>query len=110
MVEVTDRAKAFIRGLPQGAKKVVWVVRVYWDFGDSDNKRSPSGEVIWERSGPRGWKVDVGGYDASKVTDEWSLPDASGIYVDVIRVGPAFPGGVIDYANGHLLFLTENAA
>jgi hypothetical protein len=109
MIAVTDRAKEYIRSLSRGADEIVWVVRVFWDFGDSDNKRSPSGEVIWERSGPRGWKVEAGGYRANDITEEWNLLDASGIYVDVIRVGPTFPGGLIDYANGRL-FLSESAA
>jgi hypothetical protein len=69
MVPITDRARDYINGLPQTGG-MVWVVLIQWDCGDSDNKRSASGEVIWEHSGPRGWTVDLGGSYATKVTEE----------------------------------------
>src|SRR6266446_6436921 len=67
MVPTTDRAIAYIRTLPFRNEGMVCVVRVWWDRGDSDNKRSASGDVTWEHSGPRGWTVDVGGYFANEV-------------------------------------------
>ena len=81
---------------------MVCVVRVWWDRGDSDNKRSASGDAMWEHSGPRGWTVDVGGCLASEVTEQWPPPMAPEIYVDLEARGRAFPGGVIDFKDGHL--------
>jgi len=81
---------------------MVCVVRVWWDRGDSDNKRSASGDVTWEHSGPRGWTVDVGGYFANEVTEKWPEPIAPEIYVFLEALGRPFPGGVIDFEDGHL--------
>ena len=108
MLPITDRAIAYINSLPESGKGMVWVLCVRWDRGDSDNRRSATGEVIWEHSGPREWTVELGGYSASKITEEWSQPVAPGIYVDLLTLGQSFPGGAIDFENGHL-FLKENA-
>jgi hypothetical protein len=82
----------------------VWVVLIRWDHGDSDNKRSASGEVMWEHSGPRGWTVDLGGSYATKVTEEWGQPVAPGIYVHLVAGQQPFPAGTVDVENGHLFF------
>ena len=87
---------------------MVCLVRVWWDRGDSDNKRSASGDVMWEHSSPRGWTVDVGGYPADEVPEQCPPPIAPEIYVELDARGRAFPGGMIDFEDGHL-FLNENA-
>ena len=107
MISITDRAKEYLRGLPLEGR--VWVVIVQWDRGESDNKRSAVGDVIWEHSGPRGWTVEVGGYATNSVPEEWGQPVAPGVYVDLLTHGQPFPGGAIDFENGHL-FLREHAA
>jgi hypothetical protein len=107
-IPLTERAKAYIDSLPHSDEKMVWVVRVYWDRGDADNKRSPSGEVVWRHSGPRGWRAELGGYYAKDVTPDWGQPVAPGIYVDVFGLGQPFPGGVVDFENGDLV-LKPNA-
>jgi hypothetical protein len=108
MVPITDRAMAYIQSLPFRNEGMVCVVRVWWDRGDSDNKRSASGDVMWEHSGPRGWTVDVGGYPANEVPEQAPAPIVPEIYVELDARGRAFPGGVIDFKDGHL-FLRENA-
>jgi hypothetical protein len=109
MLPVTDRAKAYLQSLRHGTEARVLVILVQWNRGDSDLKRSPTGDVIWEHSGPRGWTVEVLGYAATKVTSEWGQPVAPGVYVDLSTHGQRFPGGTIDYPNGHL-FLRGHAA
>jgi hypothetical protein len=99
---------AYIQGLPFRNEGMVCVVRVWWDRGDSDNKRSPSGEVVWKHTGPRGWLVEVGAYGAADVTEDWGKPVAPSIYIDVMNLGRPFPGGVIDFEDGRL-FLRQNA-
>ena len=108
MVPITDRAMEYIQSLPFRDEGMVCIVRVWWDRGDSDNKRSASGGVRWEHSGPRGWTVDVGGQRASEVTEAWPQPIAPKIYFDLQALCRPFPGGVIDFEDGHL-FLRENA-
>src|SRR5437588_2085994 len=109
MVPITERAKAYLGGLTHSEEGMVWVVCIRWDRGDSDNRRSTTGEVIWEHSGPRGWTVELGGYLATKVTAEWANPIAPGVFLEMITHGHPFPdGGAIDFENGHL-FLRKNA-
>jgi hypothetical protein len=107
MIALTERAKAYVDNLPHSEAEMVWVVRVYWDAGDADNKRSASGEVVWQHSGPRGWQVDVGGYHAKDIAPEWGEPVAPGIYMDIFGFKQPLPSGVVDAENGQLILRAD---
>jgi hypothetical protein len=108
MISITDRAKAYLGGLPHDAEESVWVLLVKWYRGEFDNKRSATGNVIWEHFGPC-WTVEVGGYAANKVPEELGEPVAPGVYIYLITHGQPSPRGAIDFENGHL-FVREHAA
>ena len=109
MISITDRTKAYLGGLPHDAEESVWVLLVRWNRDEFDNKRSATGDVIWEHSRPCGWTVEVGGYAANKVPKELGEPVAPGVYIYLITHGQPSPRGAIDFENGHLL-LREHAA
>ena len=108
MISITDRAKAYLGGLPHDAEASVWVLLVRWHRREFDNKRSATGDVIWEHSDPC-WIIEVGGYEANKVPEELGEPVAPGVYIYLITHGQPSPRGAIDFENGHL-FVREHAA
>jgi len=89
---------------------MAWLVSIRWDRGEVDNFRGANGETVWERTPSRGWQVHLYGDYLRKLL-EGSHLERHGPLVFVqqpLLDSTSFPGGIIDVADGELVF-TANA-
>lgn len=94
-VELSVAAKLLLshERVDEHGRRVLPVLRLMWSNGCRDNKRSPTGEVIWEEIRAAGWHcrvdywVDVPNRDIADFAKE-----IDGVYVRADRASEAASG------------------
>ena len=111
MVTLTQEAAARIENvIASSLESLDWFLLIEWKKGEADNRRSPDGEVAWERHPDEGWVATLGGYEPGRVPRDVGTPLHHGVRLLIREQPPApevFPGGEVYVEGGEFKVRTH---
>jgi hypothetical protein len=106
----TELAKRLIQEMPEYDEPTVSIVAVVWSNGARDNRRGPTGEVVWEVTEPPGWKAVAAPWgETPDVPTAEHVTEIQGVPVFVDPRARSAPGKLLVSTRDGELFVEHQA-